>query len=125
MTTDLHSPNDILGLIPANSNTTTVTGASVDCKDYEGIAAVILDAEALAGTTPTLDVKIQDSADDSSFADVAGKTFTQVTDGGALLEKIGVNLSDLRRHVRAVGTIAGGSPVAVFSVTMLAPKKVI
>ena len=125
MTTDLHSPNDILGLFPADSKTADANGASVDCKDYEGIAAVVLDSEAGAGTLPTLDVKIQDSADDVTFADVAGKVFAQVTDAAAALEKIGVNLSDLRRHVRAVATITGSSPVFVFSVTMLAPKKVI
>lgn len=99
---------DLLPIAP--SITATGNGTGVDVTDFVGKIAIVLSAKNIAGTTPTLDVKLQDSADNSTFADVTGAVFTQVTDAGtkaATLEKISINVDSLRRYVRVVKTIGG------------------
>ena len=85
---------------------------------------MILDcAAAGAGSSPTYNVKIQDSADNSTFADVTGATFTQVT-STASQQKLTINANDVQRYIRAVATIGGtSSPSFVASVTLLYGKK--
>ena len=123
---NLGSKTYIASLFGADSRTATANGTAFDLQgsnDAEGEAIVILDSEAGSGTAPTLDVKLQDSADNSSFADITDKTFTQVTDGGAGFEKISINANDVRRYVRAVATFGGTSPVFVFGVSLVYGKK--
>lgn len=104
--------------------TTTQTGTGVDTLGYNS-AMVVLEVGAVSGTTPTLDVKIQDSADNSAFADVTGLTFTQVTtsNNSQTLRIEGLNSSYTgtarRRYLRAVGTIAGTTPSFAFGVEIL------
>jgi hypothetical protein len=91
--------------------------------DAEGEAVAILDCKAGSGTTPTMDVKLQDSADNSSWADISGATFTQVT-STASQQKLTINTNNVRRYVRAVGTIGGTStPTFIYAVSMLYSKK--
>lgn len=106
-------------LHPTAARTTTTNGSAVDVRAQKGIAAVLLDSAAGTGTTPTLDVKIQDSADGSTgWADIAGAAFTQVTNA-ASQQKIGVDLDSCRGYIRAVATIGGTTPSFTFSVTAL------
>jgi hypothetical protein len=122
---------DIPGILTVASvaasaaRTTTLTGTGVDLQTYEGNVGVILNSSAAtAGSSPTLDVKIQDSADNSSFADVSGLTFTQVTDA-ASVQLLRVPKS-VRRYIRAVGTIGGtSSPAFTYGLTMVAVRKTI
>lgn len=88
--------------------TSTANTSSVDRLNYAGSNAVVTLAcgPAAAGTAPTLDVKIQDSADNSSFADVSGATFTQVTTT-ASIQHISLALDGCRRYLRAVLTVGG------------------
>jgi hypothetical protein len=107
------------------SRTSTLTGTGVDLQGLDGEATVILDSSAAtAGTNPTLDVKIQDSADGSSgWADVTGAAFTQVT-STASQQRISVNVSEIKRYVRAIGTLGGTStPTFVYSVNLLGVAK--
>lgn len=116
-----------LSLAVADERTATLTGTGIDVQDYEGVALIVLNAGAAsAGTDPTLDVKLQDSADNSTFADVTGATFTQVTDvaGTAGVQLMKVNVSALKRYLRVVGTIAGTStPTFTFGVEFVGIKK--
>lgn len=112
----------LLNLFPSAARTATANGTGVDLQQYSGDVAVVLDSAAGTGTTPTLDVKLQDSADNSTFADITGATFTQVT-GTASQQKIVVNKDAARRYVRAVATIGGGTPSFTFSVNALGVKK--
>ena len=89
--------------------TSNTNGTGVDIRSAIGEAVAILSCgAATAGTNPTMDVKIQDSADNTTFADVTGYTFTQVTTvaSNATL-RIDPRLA--RRYVRAVATIGGTS----------------
>ena len=67
-------------LAAAARRTSTLTGTGIDVLHYEGLALVVLNASAGTGTTPTLDVKLQHSDDNSTFADVTGAAFTRVTE---------------------------------------------
>jgi hypothetical protein len=117
-----------VALLPAQSVTADGNGPGVDVREFTGEMAVFLAAKNTAGTTPTLDVKLQDSDDDSTYADVAGATFTQVTDAGtlaAVLHKITVNASALKRYVRAVADIGGtDSPAFLASCFAVGVKQV-
>lgn len=90
--------------------TSTVTGSAVDVRDAEGDLMVVQAVGAVSGATPTLDGKLQDSADGATgWADVSGATFTQVTAANNV-QKIVVRANAMRRYVRYVGTIGGTSP---------------
>lgn len=100
--------------------TTTVNGSSVDTLGYNS-AAVILEVGAVSGTSPTLDVKIQESDNGSTgWADVSGATFTQVTasNNSQILRVEGLGTSR-KRYLRSVATIAGTSPSFTLAVEVL------
>ena len=93
--------------------TSTATGSAVDTFGYNS-AMLALEVGTVSGTTPTLDVKVQDSADGSTgWADVSGLTLTQVTasNNSQVLAIEGLNSAangvSRRRYLRVVGTIAG------------------
>lgn len=114
-----------LVLAAAARRTSTLTGTGIDVLDYEGVALVVLNASAGTGTDPTLDVKLQHSDDDSTYVDVTDGTFTQVTDvaGSTGVQVKKINVSDLKRYVRAIGTIAGTTPSFDFAVEFVGIKK--
>ena len=65
-------------------------------------------------------VKIQDSADNATFADVAGFAFTQITGGAPLAERIALsNTATLRRNLRAVTVTTGGFSALSFAVNVV------
>lgn len=100
--------------------TASVNGAGVDTLGYNS-AAVTLEVGAVSGTTPTLDVKIQDSTDNATFADVSGLTFIQVTtaNNSQVLRIEGLGTSTRKRYLRAVATIGGTSPSFAFATNIL------
>ncbi len=112
-------------LAAAARRTTTLTGTAIDVLAYEGVALVLLNASAGTGTNPTLDVKLQHSDDNSTFTDVTSGAFAQVTDAAetAGVKVMKLNVSDLKRYVRVVGTIAGTTPSFDFGVEFVGIKK--
>lgn len=114
----------VLALAGAARRTSTLTGTAIDLQDYDGVGLVTLSSSAAAaGSSPTLDVKLQESADNSTFTDVTSGAFTQVTDA-ASLQYMTVNVSALKRYLRVIGTIGGTStPTFDFSVTFAGVKK--
>ena len=77
----------------------------------------------MAGTTPTLDGKIQDSADGQNFADVAGYVFPTVTAANSD-QVIGVDTRAVRRYVRYAANIGGSNGQSfTFNVAALGLKK--
>ena len=80
-------------------------------------AQFYLQATAFTGIDVT--VKIQDSADNVTFADLAGGGFTQITAAPAT-QRIAVGgAAMVRRYVRAVTTTVGGFTSATFSVVFV------
>jgi len=112
-------------LAPAASRTSTLTGTGIDVLEYEGVALVLLNASVGTGTSPTLDVKLQHSDDDSTYEDVTSGTFSQVTDAAetAGVKVMKLNVSDLKRYLRIVGTIAGTTPSFDFGVEFVGITK--
>jgi hypothetical protein len=113
-------------LAAAARRTSTLTGTGIDVLDYEGVALVLLNTSAGTGTAPTLDVKLQHSDDDSTYADVTSGAFSQITSvaGTAGVKVMKVNVSDLKRYLRVVATIAGTTPSFDFGVEFVGIKKV-
>jgi hypothetical protein len=71
---------------------------------------------AFAGTDVT--VKIQDSADNATFADVASLAFTQITSTARQAQRISIgNTSTIRRYVRASTVTTGGFTNLQFAVS--------
>jgi hypothetical protein len=119
---DIEGVLDLVSLHPTATRTATTNGSPSDVRHHKGIAAVVLDSAGGSGTTPTLDVKIQDSADGSTgWADVPGAAFAQVGTT-ASRQKIPLNVDATRGFVRIVATIGGTSPSFTFSVNALCRK---
>ena len=108
------APNDV---VAADSNET-----GVDLQDYEGDITLILDAEA-GGSGVTYAVKVQDSSDNSTFADVSGAAFTTTTANTALVESLVINTDEIKRYARVVIDVTGSSPAGAVSVVGLGRKK--
>lgn len=105
------------------ARTSTLTGTAFDLQQYQGVVKIIQHVGAVSGTSPTLDGKIQDSADGSTgWADVSGAAFTQVTAANNL-QSIGVDTRVAKRYIRYVGTIAGTSPSFTFGVVLVGQKQ--
>ena len=115
----------VAALATADRRTATVTGAAIDVLEFEGVALVLLNTSAGTGTNPTLDVKLQHSDDDSTYEDVTSGAFSQVTDAAetAGVKVMKLNVSDLKRYLRVIGTIAGTTPSFDFGVEFVGIKK--
>ena len=108
----------------AGTYTADASGAGADLQGYQGVLKIVLDSGAGGGTTPTLDVKIQDSADNSTFADVSGKVFTQVTGASASIQSLAIDTRAVRRYIRAVIAITGTSPTFGLAVAVVGQKQI-
>lgn len=83
--------------------TATTTGSGHLCERYTE-AQIHVDVTAASGTTPTLDVAIQSSPDDSIWA--THTSFTQITTTGTAVQKI----TNIGQYMRLKYTIGGSSP---------------
>lgn len=99
-------------------------GTSIDRQDiYSAIVAVPITAVLAATETATVNVKVQDSADNSTFADFASATELVLTgDTGGSTEtdiiQLKVNLQGAKRYMRVVVTCdlsATGTDTATFA----------
>ena len=106
--------------IVAIDTVATINGASIDTKgDRFGELICILSLGIQTGTTPTCTVKLQDSADDASFADISGAAFSTkaaADDDTQFWGVLDLAKTPVRRFVRAVATEGGtwtACPIAV------------
>ena len=106
--------------IAADTYTSTVNGTGVDFNDHGPEVTCTVNVSDVSGTSPTLDVKLQESSDDSTYTDISGATVTQVTASDVDHTITVYNRS--ARYVRAVGTIAGTSPSFDVGVVLQARK---
>ena len=113
----------IAASLAAGTYTADAAGAGMDLQGYQGGLKVVLNSGAGGGTTPTLDAKIQDSADNSAFADIPGKVFTQIGTA-ASIQFLGIDTRTIKRYIRAVLTITGTSPTFGLAVTAVGQKQI-
>lgn len=90
------------------TDTAATNGASIDTLASAAFGfQAYLHVMAFAGTDAT--VKLQDSADNSTFADLASGGFTQITSGTPGWQRIAVGgTATVRRYIRAI-TVTGTS----------------
>lgn len=120
---NLGTKTTILGLLRNDVVTATATGSAIDLLGYEGDMAVLLDAEA-GGASITYAVKLTESdASGGTYTDVTGGAFTTTTANTASLQKITVNVTNLKRFVKATATVAGGTGAGAVAVIGLASAK--
>jgi len=116
-----HAIKHVVALLVGTAGANNGTG--IDRSGYDEIKVLV--STGAATGTPTsysVDAKLQDSADNSSFADVSDVEIKQITADNttATMEKI--NCSTLRRYVRVVTTpayVGGTSPKVPVAVTVL------
>ena len=120
---NLGTKTTILGLLSNDVVTATATGSAIDLLGYEGDMAVLLDAEA-GGASITYAVKLTESDTyGGTYTDVTGGAFTTTTANTASLQKITVNVTSLKRFVKATATVAGGTGAGAVAVIGLASAK--
>ena len=96
----------------SGTQTASVNSTAINTGGYNGFVAH-LNVTAHSGTTPTLDIKFQDSPDGgTTWFDIASGAFTQVTtvDGKSRLV-----VSNVAAKVRAVATLGGTTPSYTFT----------
>jgi len=105
-------------LHPSGAETATVTGSDVDIEPLKA-ANFYLDVTAVSGTTPTLDVKIQEKDPVSGkYFDLV--SFTQVTAIITQRKNYGSGAGELLgKVIRFVATIGGTTPSFTFSLSMV------
>jgi len=97
-------------LVPA-VRTASANGTGVDTKGYNSAMAVINAGDIdLVSTDETYAFKVQDSADNSTFADVSGLTTTVTADDQVKVIRIDGLGTTIRRYVRVVATLGGTTP---------------
>lgn len=101
------------------ARTTTATSSALDRQNFGRATEwlFLVSSAAGTGTTPTLNIKVQHSEDNSSWSDVSGGAFTQITTVASFQEK---QIKNVGRYVRAVATIAGTTPSFNFCVIAIA-----
>ena len=113
----------LLTFIGNDVTASTKTGSAVDLQDYEGDIALSLDAEA-GGSGITYAVKLTESdTSGGTYTDVSGGAFTTTTANTALVEQLVVNSDEIKRFIKCVVTVAGGSGTGAVSVLGLAAPK--
>ncbi len=109
-----------LALIPTAAVAADANGSPFDLQPYIGKVLLAADVgNATAGTTPTLDLVVKESTDNSNWTN-ANVAFTQITNGGAQ-----VLAYDVRAHGRYMridkdigGTNSPSFPVSVVGFAM-------
>lgn len=111
-----------LALIPGARVTATGNGTGVDMQDFDGTALVVADFGA-GGSGATLDIKLQESADNSTgWTDIAGAAFAQMGNAANQPTPLAIDVAPRLRYWRAVKTI-GGTATFDGSCVVLGMKK--
>jgi hypothetical protein len=113
-------------LVTAQSIAATANGTGVDTSGYDSVGRIAINVGVPTGTSPTLDMKFQSSADNSTgWTDITGAAITQVTSVGGTqgAQVVDIDLGVCSRYVRAVTTLGGTTSVFPVSATMTALVK--
>ena len=96
----------VVGLQADNWGIATNNGPGIDALDYDE-TLIVLNAGAV-GASGTVDVKVQESADNSSFSDISGAAFTQITaanDETIYVGRVKMGEKTRKRYLRVVATV--------------------
>ena len=98
-----------VALVASGRQTVTGNGTGVDMQAYDGTVYVASYYGAGGGTTPTFDLKLQHSDDNSAFTDIPGAAFVQMA-ASLSEQQLILDVSATKRYWRSVRTIAGTTP---------------
>lgn len=93
---------------PTLTATTPTNGTGKDFSLYQGKLLVTLSSGGSSETTGVLAVRLQDSTNNSTWADVSGGAFTNTTNAGSL-QQIAIDTRATNRYLRAIGLIGGSN----------------
>lgn len=105
----------ILALLAAAELSATGQGGAVDITTLDGEGVIVLNSAATQAADNTADFKLQESADGSTWTDVANGAFTQVTNAAASFQTKSLRLGELKKNLRLHYTLAGTSPKVIVS----------
>ena len=121
---NLGTKTEVLNFLPNDVVTATVTASTaIDLVDYEGDIAVILCAEAGSAGVTYLGKLTESDTSGGSYTDVTGGAFTITAANTASVQKISVNSNDMKRFIKAVVTVAGGTGAGAVTIVGLGSKK--
>ena len=120
---NLGSKTTLVALRPNALGNSTATGSALDLTAYEGDMIVFLDATA-GGSGITYAVKLTEcDTSGGSYSDVTNGGFTTSDANTATAQKMTLNTKDLKRYVKLVCTVAGGTGTGYVSVNAFASEK--
>ena len=118
------SYNTSISLWATSTGVTSSAGAagvSVDVSSNVGnVFSAFLIVGNVAGTTPTLNMKMQESTDGTTYTDITSGAFTQVTASSNVQM---IPIEPTKRYVRCTGTTGGTNPVFEATVGVLYPLR--
>lgn len=116
----LNNLKPLASVVPQSSGAATLTGTGVDVSPYKDVAAIV--AVGAIDASTTVDAKLQDSDDDSTYADVSGEAVTQLgaSDDNAIRWEIKYrrHAGSAKKYVRLVITVAGSGNALVCGIIL-------
>jgi hypothetical protein len=115
-------------IVPASRSAGTTNGTGIDTSGHDEVAFVVpIGAIGDTGSDTTLNVKIQESDNDSDWSDISGAAITEIanTDDNAI-PAINVRLggrANIKKYVRAVAVVAGSDSLVYGVVAELKAQK--
>ncbi|SRR6266536_3248264 len=97
------------------ARTASTTSGPIAAAGQATLCILLVHCTAASGTTPTLDVALEGSADNSSYSSVANSGVTQLTAAGNRISTALVTTN----YVRVAVTIGGTTPSFTFSASVL------
>jgi hypothetical protein len=120
---NLGSKTEVLNLLPNDVLASTAVGSAVDIQTFEGSAAIMLLAEA-GGSGIVYTIKLTEcDTSGGTYTDVTGGAFTATTANTASVQKIYLNLSELKQYLKVSSTVSGGTGAGAVAVVGLGSKK--
>lgn len=126
---DVHGETTAVRMVdPAAVTATGALGQAIDLQGYQDKVKLTAVIGAVTGTTPTLDIKVQDcDTVGGTYADVSPATaFPQKLAANAnTVDSIGVDTRAVRRFIKLYGTVGGTTPNFTVGVAVVGQKQVI
>lgn len=92
----------------------TVTSGPIAVAGWAAGVILAVHCTAITGTSPTLDVSLEQSADGASWSAITGSGITQLTATGNRLAVAGVT----NKYVRVTATVGGTTPAVTFTASV-------
>jgi hypothetical protein len=103
------------------STSANAEGVSLNVSaDVSNVFSAFLIVGNAGGTSPTLNMKMQESTDGTTYTDITSGAFTQVTTSN---QKQMIPIQPTKQYVRCTGTVAGTSPVFEATVGVIYPLR--